>query len=104
MGRTYKKVYDLNQQAMKYVETLALLYANFEQIYTKKREVEEQFDRDFDDSLTKLSESRARCVKVAATHARIKEDLNEGLRIPHSHFHDTTAATMSLSCGTQTTR
>ena len=100
MGRTYKKVHDLNQQEMKYVETLALLYANFEQICTEKMEVEEQFDRDFDDSLTKLSESRARCVKVAATHARIEEDLDEGLRVHHSHFHDTAAATTSLSCGT----
>ena len=58
LGKTYKtnreaneKVYDLNQQASKYVETLALLHANFEQICTEKREVEEQFDRDFDESL-----------------------------------------------------
>ena len=75
------KVFDLNQQAMKYLETLALLYANFEQICTEKREVEEQFDRDLNDSLRKLSESRARCVKVAETHARIEEDLNEGPRV-----------------------
>ena len=40
-------VYELNQQASKYVETLALLYANFERICTEKKEVEEQFDRDF---------------------------------------------------------
>ena len=106
LGRTYKmnteannKVYDLSQQAMKYLETLALLYANFEQICTEKREVEEQFDGDFDDSLRKLSESRARCVKVAATYARIEEDLNEGLRVVRSQFHDTAEATMSLSCG-----
>ena len=93
------KVYDLNQQAMKYLETLAL-YANFEQICMEKREVEEQFDRDFDDSLRKRSESRARCVKVAATHARIEEDLNEGPRVVRRKFHDTAEATMSLSCGT----
>ena len=107
LGRTYKmntevndKLYDLNQQAMKYLETLALLYANIEQICSEKREVEEQFDRDFDDSLIKLSESRARCVKVAATYARmIEEDLNEGRRVVRSQFHDTAAATMSLSCG-----
>ena len=47
------KVYDLNQQAMKYLETLALLYANFEQICTEKREVEEQFERDFEEALRK---------------------------------------------------
>ena len=58
LGKTYKtnreandKVHDLNQQASKYVETWALLYSNFEQICTEKKEVEEQFDRDFDDSL-----------------------------------------------------
>ena len=93
------KVYDLNQQAMKCLETLALLYANFERICTEKEEVEKQFDRDFDESLKMVSESSARCIKVAATHARIEEDLNEGLRVVRSQFHDTAAATMSLSCG-----
>ena len=53
------KVYDLNPQASKYLETLALLYSNFEQICTEKKEVEEQFDRDFDESLKQLSESGA---------------------------------------------
>ena len=96
------KVYDLNQQAMKYLETLALLYANFEQICTGKREIEEQFDRDFDNSLKRLSESRALCVKVAATYAGIEADLNEGLGVVRSQFNDTAAATLSLSlsCGT----
>ena len=107
LGKTYKmnteanyKVYDLNQQAMKYLETLALLYANFEQICTEKREIEEQFDRDFDDSLRRLSESRALCVKVAATYARIEADLNEGPGVVRSQFNDMAAATLSLSCGT----
>ena len=67
---TKNKVYDLNQQATKYLETLALLHADFEHICTEKREVEEQFDRHFDDLLRKLSESRTRCVKVAATFVR----------------------------------
>ena len=105
VGKTYKrnkeandKVYDLNQQASKYLEKLALLYAIFEQICTEKREVEEQFDRDFDESLMQFSESRARCIKVAETHARIEEDLNEGLRVVRSQFHDTAAATLALSC------
>ena len=42
LGKTYKmnreandKVYDLNQQASKYLETLALLYSNFEQCSLK---------------------------------------------------------------------
>ena len=43
LGKTYKtnkvandKVYELNQQASKYVETLALLYAKFERILCRK--------------------------------------------------------------------
>ena len=51
LGKTYKtnteaneKVDELNQQASKYVETLALLYANFERICAETKEAEEQFD------------------------------------------------------------
>ena len=106
LGKTYKtnreandKVYDLNQQATRYLETLALLYSNFEQICTEKKEVEEQFDRDFDESLKMLSESGARCIKVAETCARIEEDLNEGLRVVRKHFQDTVTATLALTCG-----
>ena len=50
LGKAYKmnkeandKEHDLNQQASKYLEALTLLYWNFEQICTEKREVEEQF-------------------------------------------------------------
>ena len=78
------KVFDLSQQASKYLETVALLYSNFEQICTEKREVEEQFDRDFGESLNQLSERSARCIKVAETYARIEEDLYEGLRVSGS--------------------
>ena len=85
LGKTYKtnreahdKVYELNQQASKYVETLALLYANFERICAEKKEAEEQFDTDFDESLKMLSDSRNHCIRVAETHARIEEYLNEG--------------------------
>ena len=46
-----------------------------------------------------LSESRARCIKVAETYARIEEDLNEGVRVVRNHFHDTAAATLALTCG-----
>ena len=105
-GKTYKtnreandKVYDLSQQASKHLETLALLYSNFEQICTEKEEVEEQFDRDFDESLKMLSESRACCIKVAETYARIDEDLNEGLRVVRNHFQDTATATLAWTCG-----
>ena len=94
LEKTYKtnreangKVYDLNQQASNYLETLAL------------KEVEEQFDRDFDESLKMLSESRARCLKVAETYARIEEDLNEGLRVVRNDFQDTATATLALTCG-----
>ena len=83
LGKTYKtnketndKVYDLNQQASKHVETLGLLYANFERICAEKKEAEDQFDRDFDESLKLLSDSRNRCARVAETHARIEEDPN----------------------------
>ena len=100
LGKTCKtnreandKVYDLNQQASMYVETLALLYANFEQI-CKEKEVEEQFGRDFDESLKMLSENRARCIKVA----RVELDLNEGLRVVRNHFQETATATVALTC------
>ena len=54
-------------------------------------------DRDFDESLKMLSESRARCIKVADTYARIEEDLNEGLRVVRNHFRDTATATLALT-------
>ena len=106
LGKTYKtireandKVYELNQQASKYVETLAKLYAKFERICAEKKEAEEQFDRDFDESLKMLSDSRNRCIRVAETHARIEEDLNEGLRVIRNHFQETASATLALTCG-----
>ena len=79
LGKTYTtnreandKVYELNQQASKYVETFALLYAKFERICAEKKEIEEQFDHDFDESLKMLSESRNRCIRVVETYARIE--------------------------------
>ena len=89
----------MSTEQPKYLETLALLYSNFEQIYTEKKEVEEQFDRDFDEALKMLYESRVRCIKVAETYAQIEEDLNEGLRVVRNHFQDTAAATLALTCG-----
>ena len=62
LGKKYKtnreandKVYELNQQASKYVETSALLCAIFERICAEKKEAEEQFDRDFDESVIMLA-------------------------------------------------
>ena len=46
-----------------------------------------------------LSESHARCIKVADTCAPIEEDLNEGLRVVRNHFQDTATATLALTCG-----
>ena len=56
-------------------------------------------DRDFDESLKMLPESRNRCIQVAETHARIAEDLNEGLRVIRNHFQETATATLALTCG-----
>ena len=92
------KIYELNQQASKYVETFALLYTNFERICAEK-EVEEQFDCYFDESLKMLSESRSRCIGVAEIYARIEDDVNEGLRVIRNHFQETATATLALTCG-----
>ena len=96
LGKTYKtnreaydKVYELNQQASKFVETLAFSYAHFKRICAEKTEAEEQIDWDFDESLKMLFESRNRCIQVAETHAQIEEDLNEGLRVIRNHFQHT---------------
>ena len=37
--------------------------------------------------------------RVAETHARIEEDLNEGLRVIRNHFQETASATLALTCG-----
>ena len=65
-----------------------------------KKEAEDQFDRDFDESLKLISHSRDRCAWVAETHARIDEDLNEGLRVIRNHFQETSSATLALTLAT----
>ena len=65
----------------------------------KKKEVEEQFDRDFVESLKMLSESCSRCIRVAETFARIEDVLNEGLRVICNHFQETASAKLALTCG-----
>ena len=72
---------------------------NFERMCAEKKEAEDQLDRDFDESLKLLSHSRDRCARVAETHVRIEEDLNEGLRVIRNHFQDTASATLALTCG-----
>ena len=67
------------QQASKYVKTLALSLRILKG-YVQK-ETEDQFDMDFNESLNLLFHSRDRWARVAETHARIEEDLNEGLRV-----------------------
>ena len=52
--RQTTKVYALNEQTSKCLEPLAMLYSNFEQICTEKREAEAQFDKDFEESLKKF--------------------------------------------------
>ena len=64
-----------------------------------REEAEDQFDRDFDESLKLLSDSRHRCIRVPETHARIEEDLNEGLRVIRNHFQETASATLASTCG-----
>ena len=61
----------VENDSAKYVETLSLLYANFERICAEK-EVEEEFDRDFDESLKMFSESRSRCIRVAELMRELK--------------------------------
>ena len=42
-----------------------------------------------------LRRVRDRCARVAEAHARIEEDLNEGLRVIRNHFQDTASVKTS---------
>ena len=60
LEKTYKtsketndKVYDLNQKTSKYLETLAILYENFEHACTERKEAEDQFDMEFQELFEK---------------------------------------------------
>ena len=73
LGKTYKtsqetngKVYALNQQTGKYLETLAILYENFEKACTERKEAEEPFDKDFHGMLENMAASRSRCLEASA--------------------------------------
>ena len=89
----------MNQQASEYVKTLKLLNAKFEVMCAEKKEIEDQFDRDFDESLKLLSHSRDRCALFADASARIEENPNEGLRVHPKHFQKTALATLASTCG-----
>ena len=107
LGKTYKtsketndEVYALNQKTGKYLETLAILYENFEHACTEKKEAEEQFDKDFHEMLEKMAASRSRWVEPSAAYDKIETDLNEGLGLVCNQFEETVAATMSSTVGT----
>ena len=63
----------------KHLDTLALLYENFEQAYMERKEAEARFDQDFHELLEKVAASRTRCLEASAAHDRAEEALNEGL-------------------------
>ena len=84
LGRTCKtsketndKVYALNQQTSKHLETLALLYGNFEQACNEKREAEEQFYKDFYCLLENVATSRSRCSEASAAYDRAEAALDK---------------------------
>ena len=106
LGKTYKtsketndRVYALNQQMGKHLETLALLYGNFKQAYMERKEAEERFDQDFHELLEKVVASRTRSLEASAAHDRAEEALNEGLGVVRKQFEATAAATLSLTVG-----
>ena len=107
LGKTYKtsketndKVYALNQKTGKYLETLAVLYENFVQACTERKEAEAQFDKDFHGMLEKLAASRSSCVEASAAYDRIETNLNEVVELVRSQFAATAAATLSSTVGT----
>ena len=95
LSKTYKtsketndRVYALNQQMSKHLETLPL-----------RKEAEEKFDPDFNELLEKVAASRARCLEASAAHDRSEMALNEGLCLVRKQFEATAAATLSLTVG-----
>ena len=108
LGRTCKtsketndKVYALNQQTSKHLETLTLLFENFEQACNEKREAEEQFDKDFYCLLENVAASRSRCSEASAAYDRAEAALDEGLGLVRCQFGETSSATLALTQGTQ---
>ena len=107
LGKTYKtsketndRVYALNQQMSKHLDTLALLHETFEQAYMERKEAEERFDQDLQELLEKVAASRTRSLEASAAHDRAEEVLNEGLGLVRKQFEATAAATLSLTVGT----
>ena len=61
------------------MDTLALLYGNFEQACAQGKEAEEEFDKYLDEMFKRLSSSREKCAEAAAIYERAEIALNEGL-------------------------
>ena len=51
---TNDKVYELNQKMSRHLETLALLYSNFDSARDERKKAEKQFDKDFKFMLARL--------------------------------------------------
>ena len=108
LAKTYKtskemndKVCMLNQQMGKHLETLALLYENFEQACNEKRDAEEQFDKDFYSVLEILGARRKQCSEASTAYDNAEAALNEGLGLVRCQFRETSLATLALTQGTQ---
>ena len=108
LRKTYKtnketndKVYELNQKMSRHLETLALLYSNFDSARDERKEAEEQFDKDFKFLLEKIAAGRSRCIAASKNFNKVEMDLNEGLGLVYDQFRETEVATRALTCGTE---
>ena len=95
------KVYELDQNMAKHIETLAVLYENFEQAYHDKKEAEDTFDRKFYSFIERVASHKSRCSETSAAFEQAERDLNEGLGLIHSQFKEFTASVLALSQGSQ---
>ena len=108
LRKTYKanketndKVYELNRKMSRHLETLALLYRNFDAARDERKEAVEQFDKDFQFMLEKIAASRSRCVAASENFNKVETNLNEGLELIYEMFQETEVATRALTCGTE---
>ena len=85
----------------KHLETMALLYENFEQAYHEKKEAEETFDREFHSLLERVVTCKSRCLETSAAYDRAEGALNEGLGLVKCQFEETSAAVLALTQGNQ---
>ena len=108
LKKTYKtnketddKVYELNQKMSRHLETLALLYRNFDAAREERKEAEEQFDKDFQFMLEKIAANRSRCIAASENFNKVETDWNEGLGFVYDQFRETEVAKRALTCGTE---